>query len=407
MTTYKYVVRDRAGKALEATMEAQSSGEVARMLREKGYYVTKIEKDSKTGMNAELTMPAFMDQPNLRDITLFSRQFATVINAGLPIVQSLSILENQAEKKGLKKALNSVREDVETGQNLSSSLAKFPRVFNNLYVYLVKAGEASGNLDSILERIASYQEKQAALRGKVKGALTYPAVVMVIALAVTYFLLTGIVPQFANILTSLGGDLPLITRILMALSDFLVNQWWLLLLIIGGSIAGTVFFYRTNQGKHVIDRLLLTLPVVGPLQQKASIAGFSSTFGLLLKSGVNVIESIDITKGTAGNIIVEDVLTEAKAGVQRGEQLSDTLKEHPKVFPPLVSSMIAIGEETGAMDTMLEKIASFYEREVDEAVDALTAALEPLMIIFLGGIVGFIVAGMFLPMFAIIGSLSG
>ena len=227
-----------------------------------------------------------------------------------------------------------------------------------------------------------------------------------IALAVTYFLLTGIVPQFAGILDQLGGELPLLTRILVGISDYLQNYWWLNILIIVGLVVGISLYYRTNNGRHVIDRFLLRLPVLGPLIQKSSIASFSNTFGLLLKSGVNIVESIEITKGTAGNIIIEDILVETKNAVQRGEQVSVTLSKYPSVYPPLVSSMIAIGEETGAVDSMLEKIAQFYEREVDEAVDGLTAALEPMLIVFLGGIVGFIVAGMFLPMFAIIGQLS-
>ncbi len=406
MPVYEYSVRDSAGKAIAAQMEAASRSDVARSLREKGYYITEIRKPKNSGINAEIKMPAAFEQPNFRDVTLFSRQFATVINAGLPIVQSLAILELQADKAGFKKALRKIREDVETGLPLSNSLAKFPRIFTDLYVYLVRAGEVSGNLDGILERVATFQEKQAALRGKIRGAMTYPAVVLVIALGVTYFLLTGIVPQFAQILVELGGELPLLTRILIAVSDFLKNQWWMLLIIIVGSIVSLRLIYGTNSGRHAIDNMLLTMPVIGNLVQKAAIASFSSTFGLLLKSGVNVIESIEITKGTAGNVIVEDVLDEAKRAVQRGEQLSETLKEAPKVFPPLVSSMVAIGEETGAVDSMLEKIAAFYEREVDEAVEGLTAALEPVLIVFLGGIVGFIVAGMFLPMFAIIGELA-
>jgi len=215
------------------------------------------------------------------------------------------------------------------------------------------------------------------------------------------------VPQFAGILDQLGGDLPFITRILVGISDYLQDYWWLNLIIVLALVVGTGFYYRTNNGRHVIDRILLRLPVLGVLQQKSAIASFSSTFGLLLKSGVNIVESISITKGTAGNAIVEDILDEAKDAVQRGEQISVTLAKHPSVFPPLVSSMVAIGEETGAVDAMLEKIASFYEREVDEAVDGLTAALEPMLIVFLGGIVGFIVAAMFLPMFAIIGTLTG
>jgi type IV pilus assembly protein PilC len=231
-------------------------------------------------------------------------------------------------------------------------------------------------------------------------------VVLVIALGVTWFLLTGIVPQFAGILNQLGGNLPLITRILIAISDFLKNQWYIMVGIVAGAVTGITFYYRTDQGKHVIDGLLLKAPVIGNLVRKTAVASFSSTFGLLLKSGVNIIESIDITKGTAGNVIVEDVLNETKDAVQRGEQISSTLVKHPNVFPPLVTSMVAIGEETGALDAMLEKVSNFYEREVDEAVDGLTAALEPALIVFLGAVVGFIVAGMFLPMFSIIGSLS-
>lgn len=409
MPAYAYKARDRTGKLVEAVMEAATSRDVAANLREKGLIPTEIALP-KTGMQADIKLPAWMDiggKTNLRDVTVFSRQFATVINAGLPVVQSLAILQRQAEKASLKDALKKIREEVETGLQLSESMAKHPGIFNRLYIYLVRAGEASGNLDGILERIAAYQEKQAALRGKLKSAMTYPVVVLVIALAVTAFLLTGIVPQFAGILTQLGGELPLLTRMLMAISDFLKYQWWLLAIIIGGAVVGVTLFYRTNGGKHAIDGLLLRTPVVGDLIQKAAIASFSNTFGLLLKSGVNIIEAIEITKGTAGNVVIEDVLDEAKQAVQRGEQISVTLVNKPKVFPPLVSSMIAIGEETGNVDAMMEKIAGFYEREVNEAIEGLTAALEPMLIVFLGGIVGFIVAGMFLPMFAIIGQLSG
>ena len=411
MGVYTYKVRDRAGKTIEATMEAASQRDVASALRDKGYFISEI-KSPGTGVKTDINdlIPKWAKiggKPNTRDVALFSRQFATVISAGLPVVQSLNILQKQTEKQGMKDALKQVREDVETGIPLSDALAKFPGIFNKLYIYLVKAGEVSGNLDGILERIAAFQEKQQALKGKIRTALTYPTVVLTIALAVTWFLLTGIVPQFAGILSQLGGELPLITRVLIAISDFLKNQWYIMAGIVGGSVFGITFYYRTKQGRHVIDGLMLKAPIIGNLVRKTAVASFSSTFGLLLKSGVNIIESIDITKGTAGNVIVEDVLDETKDGVQRGEQISGTLVKYPNVFPPLVTSMVAIGEETGALDAMLEKVSNFYEREVDEAVDGLTAALEPALIVFLGAVVGFIVAGMFLPMFSIIGSLSG
>ncbi|MFA7460834.1 MAG: type II secretion system F family protein [Trueperaceae bacterium] len=409
MAVFDYKVRDRSGKVITGTTEAASQREVANALRQKGYFVTEI-KAPKTGLQADIKLPKWLDFgsiPNVRDITIFSRQFATVINAGLPVVQSLAILQRQSDKQGLKDALKNVREDVETGLQLSDALAKHPRMFNKLYIYLVRAGEVSGNLDGILDRIAAYMEKQAALRGKIKTALTYPTVVLVIALAVTWFLLTGIVPQFASILDQLGGDMPVITRALIAISDFLRFQWYIMLGIIVILVVGIALFYRTPQGRRTIDNLMLRTPVLGTLVQKSAIASFSNTFGLLLRSGVNIMESIEITKGTAGNAIVEDILDETKENVQRGEQISTTLIKYPHVFPPMVSSMIAIGEETGAVDSMLQKVADFYEREVDEAVDSLTAALEPMLIVFLGVIVGFIVAGMFLPMFSIIGQLSG
>lgn len=408
MPVFHYKARDRSGKVIASTMEATSQRDVATALRDKGYFISEI-KAPGAGLRSDITLPswlAFLNRPSLRDVTVFSRQFATVINAGLPVVQSLSILQRQADNKMMKEALKSIREDVETGLPLSNAMAKFPRIFNKLYIYLVQAGEASGNLDGILERVATYMEKQAALRGKIRTAMTYPTVVMVIALAVTYFLLTGIVPQFAQILGQLGGELPAITTVLIAISDFLRFQWWLLLLIIVGSVVGIGFYYRTENGRHVIDGLLLRIPVVGTLVKKSAIASFANTFGLLLRSGVNIVESLEITKGSAGNAIVEDILEETKEDVQRGSQVSSTLQKYPVVFPPLVTSMLSIGEETGAMDSMLYKVAEFYEREVDEAVDGLTAALEPAMIVFLGVVVGFIVAGMFLPMFSIIGQLS-
>lgn len=408
MAVFEYKVRDRSGKVITGTTEALSERDVATALRQKGYFVTEI-KAPKAGLQGDIKLPKWLDFgsiPNVRDITIFSRQFATVINAGLPVVQSLAILQRQAPKEGLKDALKQVREDVETGQQLSNALGKHPRLFNKLYIYLVRAGEVSGNLDGILDRIAAYMEKQAALRGKIKTALTYPTVVLVIALAVTWFLLTGIVPQFAQILDQLGGDLPVITKALIAVSDFLRYQWYIMIGIIVAAVIGVGAYYRTKSGRRVLDGFVLRMPVVGTLVQKSAIASFSNTFGLLLRSGVNIIESIEITKGTAGNAVVEDILDETKDSVQRGEQISQTLMKYPRVFPPMVSSMVAIGEETGAVDSMLQKVADFYEREVDEAVDSLTAALEPMLIVFLGVIVGFIVAGMFLPMFSIIGQLS-
>ncbi len=404
MPVYRYRAKDRQGRIVAATIEASDVRAAARALRDKGYLITEIKEPGK-GLQAEISLGFLESGPSLKDIAIFSRQLATMMGAGLPIVQALAILEKQTTNKKFKKILKEIRSDVEAGMAFSDALEKHP-VFNRLYINLVRAGEASGNLDTILDRLATFLEKDLELRGKIKSAMTYPVIVFVFAILVTYFLLTGIVPQFAQILTDLGSELPLLTRFLIAVSDFLRSST--LFIVIATVVLWFAYarFYRTPRGRRVIDRLKLRLPVFGTLNKKSALARFSRTLGLLLQSGVNIIEAVDITKGTAGNAVVEDVLEEAKSSVQVGEPLSATLAAYPEIFPPMVSSMIRIGEETGALDAMLQKIADFYEREVDETVASLTAAIEPLMIIFLGAIVGMIVAGMFLPLFQIINTLS-
>ncbi|GAA5435090.1 type II secretion system F family protein [Deinococcus aquaticus] len=405
MPVFEYRVRDRSGKVLKSQMEAETANQVRDALRAKNLMIVEI-KAPKTGMNADISIP-FLDNrpPSLKQVAIFSKQLATLINAGVPLVQSLAILQKQIEHKGFQKVVKNMRTDVESGTPLSEAIVKYPRIFNRLYVNLVRAGETSGTLDSVLERIADFQEKELALRGKIKSALTYPVVVLVFAILITYFLLTTIVPQFAGILAQMNAPLPFITRMLVAISDFLQNS---MLFLIAANIV-IVFayraYYKTTKGRFVIDDIKLRLPVFGNLTQKSAIASFARTFGLLISSGVNIIESLEITKGTAGNAQVEESIENAKNVVMVGEQMSSSLATS-KVFPPMVVSMISIGEETGSLDNMLGKVGDFYDREVDEAVDSMTAAIEPLMIVFLGGIVGTIVAGMFLPMFAIIGQLS-
>ncbi len=404
MPIYHYRARDRQGRTIAATIEAADVRAAARVLRDKGYYVTEIKEPGK-GLQAEISLGFLERGPGLKDIAIFSRQLATMMAAGLPIVQALAILEKQTDNKKFKAMLKEVRTDVEGGTAFSDALAKFP-VFGRLYVNLVRAGEASGTLDTILDRLASFLEKDLELRGKIKSAMTYPTIVFVFAILVTYFLLTGIVPQFAQILTDLGSELPLLTRFLIAVSNFLRSST--LWLVVGAVVFYFAYraFYRTDRGRRVVDRLKLRMPVFGTLNKKSALARFSRTLGLLLSSGVNIVEAVDITKGTAGNAVVEDILEETKNTIQVGEPLNATLLRYPEIFPPMVASMVAIGEETGALDAMLQKVADFYEREVDETVESLTAAIEPIMIIFLGGIVGMIVAGMFLPLFQIINTLS-
>ncbi|XOB99268.1 type II secretion system F family protein [Deinococcota bacterium DY0809b] len=404
MPLYHYRAKDRQGRSIAATIEADDIRTAAKILREKGYFISELKEPGK-GLQAEIKIPGLERGPGLKDVAIFSRQLATMLSAGLPIVQAIAILERQTENKAFQKLLKEIRTDVEGGSSFSDALTKH-KVFSRLYVNLVRAGETSGTLDGVLDRLATFLEKDLELRGKIKSAMTYPVIVLVFALLVTYFLLTGIVPQFAQILTDLGSELPLLTRFLITVSDILRSGT--LYLIVVAVIVGFAYraYYRTERGRRVVDRIKLRMPVFGNLNKKSALARFSRTFGLLVSSGVNVIEAMDITRGTAGNAIIEDILEETKEAIQVGEPIHSTLLRYPQVFPPMVASMIAIGEETGALDTMLQKIADFYEREVDEAVASLTAAIEPIMIIFLGAIVGTIVAGMFLPLFQIINTLS-
>jgi type IV pilus assembly protein PilC len=409
MTTYTYKVRDQSGKLISSSMEAENAKLVRDALREKNLFIVSIEEPKK-GLSGEVKIP-FLDNanavPGLKPVALFSRQLSTMIDAGLPLVQSLAILQKQVEHKGFQKILKDIRTDVEGGLPFSDSLSKHPKVFNRLFLNLVRAGEVSGTLDKVLDRVSDFQEKELALRGKIKGALTYPVIVLTFALGITYFLLTTIVPQFGGILTQLGAELPLITQVLMSISAFLQSAMGggIMLVSIIGTVIAYRFYYATPQGRYNLDAIKLKIPIFGNLLSKSALASFSRTFSLLLSSGVNIIESLEITRGAAGNAIVEEALDNAKNAVQQGEPISAPLGAS-KVFPGMVVSMISIGEETGALDAMLNKIADYYDREVDEAVDQLTAALEPIMIVFLGGIVGVIVAGMFLPMFSIIGTLS-
>jgi type IV pilus assembly protein PilC len=409
MTTYTYKVRDQSGKLISSSMEAENAKLVRDALREKNLFIVSIEEPKK-GLSGEVKIP-FLDNanavPGLKPVALFSRQLSTMIDAGLPLVQSLAILQKQVEHKGFQKILKEIRTDVEGGLPFSDSLSKHPKVFNRLFLNLVRAGEISGTLDKVLDRVSDFQEKELALRGKIKGALTYPVIVLVFALGITYFLLTTIVPQFGGILTQLGAELPLITTILLNISAFLQSAMGGGIMLVSsiGTVLAYRFYYATPQGRYNLDAIKLKIPIFGNLLSKSALASFSRTFSLLLSSGVNIIESLEITRGAAGNAIVEEALDNAKNAVQQGEPISAPLGVS-KVFPGMVVSMISIGEETGALDAMLNKIADYYDREVDEAVDQLTAALEPIMIVFLGGIVGVIVAGMFLPMFSIIGTLS-
>ena len=405
MAVFEYKVRDRSGKIMSSQLEADSLAQVRDNLRSKGLLIVEI-KPARSGLNGDIKIPFLTDKPpGLKQVALFSKQMATLINAGVPLVQSLAIMQRQLENKAFQTLLKAVRTDVESGTPFSEAITKYPKTFSRLYINLVRAGETSGTLDSIMGRISDFQEKDLALRGKIKSAMTYPVIVLVFALGVTFFLLTTIVPQFASILNQLGGNLPPITKGLIAVSDFLQHRTIVLVAVIAALTFTYRRYYATVKGRYIIDKLKLRVPILGTLLRRSAIASFARTFGLLITSGVNIIESLEITKGTADNAVIEEAIENARNVVMVGEQMSGSLASS-KIFPPMVVSMVSIGEETGALDSMLSKVADFYDREVDEAVEGLTAAIEPVMIVFLGLIVGLIVAGMFLPMFAVIGQLS-
>jgi len=337
-----------------------------------------------------------------KDIVVFTRQFATMIDAGLPLVQALEILSTQVENKSFGKVLAQVKIDVESGSTYADALKKHPRVFSELYANMVAAGEAGGILDTILNRLAAYIEKAMKLKKKVKGAMVYPAVVSSIAVLVIAVIMIFVVPTFAKMFTALGGTLPLPTRIVMNLSNFIAGIGGLL--VAGAIVAIVVFivqFRRTEKGQHITDKILLRLPIFGMLINKVAVAKFTRTLGTLVSSGVPILDGLEITAKTSGNKVIEYAIMEVRKGVMGGKTLAEPITK-AKVFPPMVTHMIAVGESTGALDAMLGKIADFYDDEVDAAVSNLTAMMEPMLMVFLGGAVGFIVVSMYLPIFKLI-----
>lgn len=341
-----------------------------------------------------------------RDIVIFTRQFATMINAGLPLVQALSILAEQTENKKFRAIITAVLHDVEAGQTLAEAMRRHPKAFNELFVNMVAAGEAGGILDTILLRLAVFLEKSAALARKIKGAMTYPAVMLFVVIAATVILLWKVVPVFATMFADAGLALPLPTQIVLAVSGFL--QAYILYMVLG-SIAGVYLlrrYYATQSGKLVLDRLLLRLPILGPLIRKAAVSRFTRTLGTLVSSGVSILDGLEITARTAGNRVIHDAVMASRASIAGGATIAEPLKESG-VFPPMVTQMINVGEQTGGLDDMLGKIADFYDDEVDNAVAALTAVLEPMMIVVMGVVIGGMVVAMYLPMFDMINAVQG
>lgn len=398
--TYKGV--NRAGANVSGERTAASKTELAAALRREQINVSKLSEKGK-----EFNIPTFGAGVDSKELAIFTRQFSVMIDAGLPLVQCLEILAGQQENKTFQKVLNGVRGSVEGGATLSASMKQHEKVFDPLYYNMVEAGETGGILDTILQRLSTYIEKNVKLKRAVKSAMIYPIAVMSIAVLVIALLLWKVVPIFVDLFNGLGVNLPLPTRIVIALSHFVGSIYGLLIVVFAvGGIVALKLWYGTPQGRFAIDSIILKIPVLGIVMRKIAVARFTRTLGTLISSGVPILEGLDITAKTSGNAVVEKAISQTRKAVEAGRSLVEPLKE-TDVFPGMVTQMIGVGEQTGAMDAMLQKIADFYEDEVDSAVKDLLTALEPIMIVFLGLVVGGIVISMYLPLFSLIGQLAG
>lgn len=394
MNTYRYSAKDNSGRMAIGVLEAVSEVEVAEVLHQKDLVVISIEQVKKKASKTRNV------SVRLDDLVIFSRQLATMIDAGIPLVQSLSILGEQIENEGLKIVVKAVRQDIESGVSFCDALAKHPSVFSELFINMARAGETSGMLDEVLDRLATYLEKSAALGRKIKSSLIYPAVVVSMAIIITGVLLIKVVPTFKGIFDMLGSKLPIPTLILITVSNIL--RRYFLYLIIGLIVSGFLLrkYIQTEKGRYNFDTLLLKAPILGPLFRKVAVAKFSRTFSTLVKSGVPVLNALEIVAKTSGNKVIEEAITNCRTAVREGEQISKPLTKSG-VFPPMVCRMINVGEQTGQLEKMLSKIADFYDEQVDAAVSGLTSMIEPLVIAFLGIVVGGIVIALFLPIFKI------
>ncbi|HOE97032.1 MAG TPA: type II secretion system F family protein [Candidatus Sumerlaeota bacterium] len=399
MPVFQYSARDNRGQIIRGQTEAQNQAAVIRLLREQGLIPTTVEAGA-TRRAARRAMGKG-GKIKLEDLVILTRQFATMIRAGLPLIEVLNILSEQTEKRALKAVMKQVERDVETGSSLNEAMSRHPKVFSTFYLSMIAAGEAAGMLDSILDQIALYLEKVVSIQRKVKSAVMYPSVVSVVAIGITVFLLIKVVPVFGDIFSDMGGKLPAPTRITMGISNFLQDNFLLSVFILIGLALLVWQGGRTPKGRRILDQLKLKMPIFGPLFLKVAVARFTRTLGTLIHSGVNILAALDIVARTAGNVVIEEAVVKTRASIQSGESLAAPLRDS-QVFPPMVVRMIDVGERTGALESMLTKIADFYEDQVDAAVSGLTSMIEPLLIVFLGVVVGFIVISMFMPMFKMI-----
>jgi len=403
MPVYQWKGEDRTGKTQKGETEAPSEHALRAQLRRMQIRPTKVKEKGK-----DLFENVAFFQPKVRgtDVVIFARQFATMINAGLPLIQSLNILQSQQENKTFKTVLKEIKDNVEEGQTLAEALGKHPKIFDELFVNMVAAGEVGGILDTILNRLSAYMEKAMKLKRMVKGAMTYPAIVLVIAVVVVAVILIFVIPVFEKMFADFGGTLPVPTQIVVALSDFV--KGYVIYIIIALGIFAYAFkrFYSTEKGRALVDDISLKLPVFGPLLRKVAVSKFTRTMSTMISSGVPILEALDIVAKTAGNKTVEKAINKVRSGITQGRTMAEPLGESG-VFPSMVVQMVAVGEQTGALDAMLGKIADFYDDEVDAAVEGLTSMIEPFMMVFLGATIGGLVIAMYLPIFKMAGVVGG
>jgi type IV pilus assembly protein PilC len=395
MGIYIYKGIDVSGRPIDGSIEADSKEQAQKILLGRNIKISEIKYDWK---KLELS---FGERITEEDMVIITRQLATMVDAGLPIVKALDIIGTQASKKKIRKVFLDVKSQIEQGASFSKALQKYRDIFGDLYINLIAAGEAGGLLDTILDRIAVYMEKAISLKRKVKSAMMYPTIVLIIATSVVWGMLVFIIPKFKEMYEGMGGSLPALTQFAITLSDFM-SSWYgggvIFGFIVVSSITIRILYKKTEKGRFLIDRFLLKIPKIGDLIRKASVAKFSRTFGTLLSSGVAILDAMDIVARTSGNKVIEKALLKSKSDIEGGKTVVDPL-EKAGVFPPMVTQMIAVGEETGALDQMLNKIADFYDDEVDRAVEGLTKMIEPFLMIFVGGAVGFVIIAMYLPIF--------
>ena len=398
-TTFDYKVRDQSGNLIQGKLEGDSLPLVVGRLREMGYLPVSVTPSGGDGLKTEIVIPGLTDRIKPKEVAGFTRQFATMVDSGLSISRSLAVLSAQVENKYLAAKLREIREDVEAGSSLSQALAKHPKVFDPLYVSMVQAGEVGGSIDQVLKSTAAQLEKQVELNRKIRGAMMYPIIVCSVIGVIFIVMMTLIVPIFKKLFASLGGQLPLPTQILIKISNVLIS--WQVLVVIAlvvGAIWGFHRWINTEKGRHAWDGFKMRPPIFGPLVHKAALARFSSTLSSLLSAGVPAMESLDIVSQAAGNVIVAEATMDIKNGVREGKAFAEPMRDH-EVFPALVVQMVEVGEQTGALDEMLQRVSDFYMGEVDQTVDNLTSILEPFLVVIMGVVVGAIIISLYLPMF--------